>query len=169
MRDGQVTQVRTLGSLNRQLGRPQIEPRWTTSWQNPAPGTPQQPQNILRATLQNGPGVVDRSLALGVMSRLADNGNNTVVPADQLAPPAGNGPTEYSGGGGESDGYWRTFNQVINYVVRPASSAASAYHGYARNESVGWAIWWAVMGGLFPVVTPAIGYAQGWGEPKQDR
>lgn len=47
-------------------------------------------------------------------------------------------------------------------VLSTASAAASAYHGYKRNNSVGWAIWWGLMGGMFPVITPAIGLAQGW-------
>lgn len=47
-----------------------------------------------------------------------------------------------------------------------ASTGASAYHGYKRNHSVGWAIWWGIMGGLFPVVTPAIALAQGFGRRK---
>lgn len=49
-------------------------------------------------------------------------------------------------------------------VAAAASSAASAYHGYKRNQSVGWAIWWGVMGGLFPILTPAIAVAQGFGK-----
>jgi len=48
-------------------------------------------------------------------------------------------------------------------LVSAASAALSAYHGYRRHESVGWAVWWGVMGGLFPVITPAIAWAQGFG------
>ncbi len=51
-------------------------------------------------------------------------------------------------------------------VLATASAAASAYHGYKRNRSVGWAIWWFFMGGLFPVVTPVIAVAQGYGKEK---
>lgn len=50
-------------------------------------------------------------------------------------------------------------------VARVASVAAGAYHGYKRNNSVGWAIWWAIMGGIAPVITPAIAVAQGFGKP----
>ena len=46
------------------------------------------------------------------------------------------------------------------------SMGASAYHGYKRNESVGWAIGWAFMGALFPVITPAVALAQGFGQAK---
>lgn len=47
-----------------------------------------------------------------------------------------------------------------------ASTAACAYHGYKRNDSVGWAVGWALLGGMFPVITPAIAVAQGFGKKK---
>jgi len=50
-----------------------------------------------------------------------------------------------------------------------ASAGASAYHGYKRNKSVGWAIGWAVLGSLFPVIVPAIALAQGFGKRKAGR
>ena len=50
-----------------------------------------------------------------------------------------------------------------------ASSAASAYHGYKRNRSIGWAIAWGVAGGLAPILTPAIALAQGFGDRKKGR
>jgi hypothetical protein len=56
---------------------------------------------------------------------------------------------------------------TVARLVVGASVAASAYHGYRRNRSVGWAIWWAAMGGLFPIVTPAIALAQGFGQPER--
>lgn len=49
-------------------------------------------------------------------------------------------------------------------VVSTASMAVSAYHGYKRNNSIGWAIMWGFCGGLFPVITPIIAYAQGFGK-----
>lgn len=45
-----------------------------------------------------------------------------------------------------------------------ASVGASAYHGYKRNHSVGWSVWWGFMGLLFPIVTPAVAIAQGFGK-----
>lgn len=56
--------------------------------------------------------------------------------------------------------------KVTFAVLSTASMAAGAYHGYRRNQSIGWALWWAFMGGLFPVFTPAIAVAQGFGDPK---
>ena len=45
-------------------------------------------------------------------------------------------------------------------VFGTASMLASAYHGYARNQSIGWALWWGLMGSMFPGVPVAIGLAQ---------
>jgi len=51
-------------------------------------------------------------------------------------------------------------------VVSMASAGASAYHGYKRNRgSVGWAIGWGVLGAIFPIITPAVALAQGFGKP----
>ncbi len=49
-------------------------------------------------------------------------------------------------------------------LIQLASIGISAYHGYKRNNSTGWAIWWGLMGGIFPIVTPAIAFAQGLGK-----
>lgn len=52
-------------------------------------------------------------------------------------------------------------------ILSAASAGVSAYHGYKRNDgSVGWAIVWGVLGGAFPIITPAIAVAEGFGEPK---
>lgn len=45
-------------------------------------------------------------------------------------------------------------------------AATGAYHGYRRNDSIGWALGWAVLGGLFPIVTIPVSLAQGYGQPK---
>ena len=42
--------------------------------------------------------------------------------------------------------------------------AAGAYHGYKRNNSVGWAIAWAMLAGAFPFVTLPVAAAQGFGQ-----
>jgi len=57
--------------------------------------------------------------------------------------------------------------RIIWGVLSTASFAASVYHGYKRNDSVGWAIWWGFMGAIFPVITPTIAVAQGFGKPKR--
>jgi hypothetical protein len=45
-----------------------------------------------------------------------------------------------------------------------AGVGLGAYHGYKRNDSVGWAIGWALLGGLFPFITIPISLAQGFGK-----
>src|SRR5262249_12974818 len=52
-------------------------------------------------------------------------------------------------------------------LLDTASMAASAYHGYKRNNSVGWALWWGLMGSLAPVLTPVVAVAQGFGKPRK--
>lgn len=51
-------------------------------------------------------------------------------------------------------------------LLSTASGALSGYHGYKRNDSIGWALAWFVLGSFFPIVTPVIAVAQGFGEPK---
>lgn len=58
--------------------------------------------------------------------------------------------------------------RIIWGVLSTASFAASVYHGYKRNDSLGWGIWWGFMGALFPVITPTIAVAQGFGKPKKN-
>lgn len=41
-----------------------------------------------------------------------------------------------------------------------------AYHGYRRTGSVGWTIAWALLGGLFPIITIPVAFAQGFGRPE---
>ena len=67
------------------------------------------------------------------------------------------------------DGTSTTPAFVTNPIYRllaAASMGASAYHGYKRNHSFGWAIGWGLLGGLFPVITPAVAVAQGFGKRK---
>jgi len=47
-----------------------------------------------------------------------------------------------------------------------AGTAVGAYHGYKRNDSVGWAIVWAFLGGLAPIIVIPVAVAQGF--PKDD-
>ena len=52
------------------------------------------------------------------------------------------------------------------YALSALSAGASAFHGYRRNRgSLGWAIAWGLLGGVFPVITPAVALAQGFGKP----
>lgn len=49
-------------------------------------------------------------------------------------------------------------------VLSIAGAGIGAYHGYKRNDSVGWAIGWGVLGAMFPVITSAVAFAQGVGK-----
>ena len=49
-------------------------------------------------------------------------------------------------------------------VAIPVSAGLSGYHGYKRNnDSLGWGLVWGLLGATFPIVTPAVAYAQGFG------
>lgn len=60
-----------------------------------------------------------------------------------------------------------TGGAVVWGLLSTASMAASIYHGYKRNDSVGWALGWGLLGGLFPVIVPTIAVAQGFGKRKR--
>jgi hypothetical protein len=46
-----------------------------------------------------------------------------------------------------------------------ASVSASAYHGFKRNgDSLGYGALWGGAAAVFPVITPAVAVAQGFGE-----
>lgn len=45
-----------------------------------------------------------------------------------------------------------------------AGAAIGAYHGFKRNDSVGWAIGWGVLGAMFPIFVIPIALAQGLGK-----
>ncbi len=57
---------------------------------------------------------------------------------------------------------WRTAWAVAAVV----STAACVFHGYRRNDSIGWALGWGLFGSVAPVVAPAIAVAQGFGKPR---
>lgn len=51
-------------------------------------------------------------------------------------------------------------------VASTVATAAGAYHGYKRNDSVGWAILWGLLSGPFwPIAVPVM-LAQGFGDRK---
>jgi hypothetical protein len=51
-------------------------------------------------------------------------------------------------------------------VLSVVSAAASGYHGYKRNGTIGGAMLWFVLGGLFPVFVPVVAVAQGFNKKK---
>lgn len=51
-----------------------------------------------------------------------------------------------------------------------AAAVALAYHGYRRNHgSIGWALAWAVVGGVSWPIALGIAWAQGFGRPELTR
>lgn len=61
-------------------------------------------------------------------------------------------------------------SMVVYSTILFASASASAYHGYKRNRgSTGAAVGWGLLGLIFPIITPAVALAQGFGDPKVSR
>lgn len=55
----------------------------------------------------------------------------------------------------------------LDYALAVTGTALGAYHGYKRNDSIGWAIAWGLLGGAFPIIALPIAYAQGYGQRKR--
>jgi hypothetical protein len=110
-------------------------------------------------------GHIDRSIRAGQLDRTfrasrIDRAGRAIMPGVYR------GSTIHSTHGALGNpelGAWTTFWMLAGVV----SGGLCAYHGYKRNDSVGWAIVWGLLGGAFPVITPAIALAQGFGKPKQ--
>ena len=62
--------------------------------------------------------------------------------------------------------YFDTTTWKIYRVLSPISAAISGFHGYKRHQNgdhpILWGVAWFALGGLFPVITPVIGAAQGF-------
>lgn len=54
---------------------------------------------------------------------------------------------------------WKTYATL-------AAAAGAGFHGYRRNNSLGWAVVWFTLGSLFPIVTTVVAAAQGYGQRK---
>lgn len=88
----------------------------------------------------------------------------TELPPGTLAPPEPNGAVP-----GTIVAPKKTVLSYAWTAASLASAGAGAYHGYKRNQSIGWAVVWALCGGLFPIIVPAIALAQGFGTRKVGR
>ena len=63
--------------------------------------------------------------------------------------------------------WWAYKPWIIGYgLLSTISGILSFYHGYKRNNSVGWGLVWGLAGSVFPIVTPVVGLAQGFGKKK---
>lgn len=56
---------------------------------------------------------------------------------------------------------------MVGWAGSLAGGISGAYHGYKRNDSVGWAIGWGLLGSAFWPITIPISLAQGFGKSKQ--
>lgn len=168
-----MSEVLMLGRLD------MFQPSVRMQWLNPKPTTPAVPQNLLRQTMQNGPSALGavqlvENLGLGNLGKVARmlgalGDDPTATPASTaVTVPADNTPstTDVQPGKVVVVEHCGTGRMALA-IVSTASMAASAYHGYRRNQSVGWALWWGFLGAVFPVITPTIAVAQGFGERRR--
>lgn len=58
---------------------------------------------------------------------------------------------------------------AVHAVASIAGATIGAYHGYRRNDSIGWAIGWSLIGSLVPYIVLPVAFAQGLGERKRRR
>ena len=91
---------------------------------------------------------------LGATVRMGGFGDDAIAPAASQGPAGNPGPNTMQA------------LKVAYAIASMAGSAMGAYHGYKRNDSIGWAIGWAFLGGLFPVIVIPVAFAQGFGERK---
>jgi hypothetical protein len=54
---------------------------------------------------------------------------------------------------------------TFTYVLSTVGMGMAAFHGYRRNNSVGWALAWGFLGLWFPVITNVIAVAEGYAKP----
>lgn len=69
----------------------------------------------------------------------------------------------------ESYTNWCKGNQalcILDKLLHTAGFVAGVYHGYKRNKSIGWALGWGLLGGIFPYITIPVSLAQGFGKLK---
>lgn len=95
--------------------------------------------------------------------------NHPVYTTTPMAPRASFPPPLAPRAVGYMPTYEATPAQVAWGVASTVSAAACVYHGYKRNNSVGWALVWGFFGAIAPVITPVIAIAEGFGEPRRDK
>lgn len=99
--------------------------------------------------------------------QIANNAGGTTNASDALA----NGDTASSDtAASRVTARWNampTWFKVVSKAAGIAGTVIGAYHGYKRNDSVGWAIGWGLLGGMFPVIVIPVAFAQGIGTRKR--
>jgi hypothetical protein len=119
-------------------------PPLSFNYRHPPRTSPRQPQNLLRPTAKGCTDCGPQPMGLGSVGVTGLSGLKAV--GDAYA--EGRIPT----------GVWIGYS-----VLATVSAAACGYHGYKRNNSIGWAVVWFLFGGWFPVITPVVAVAQGFG------
>lgn len=94
-------------------------------------------------------------LGLGRLGAAADK-----VPTHPLASLGTNGTT---------GGYQMSLAQKTLWLAGLASVPVLGYHGYKRNDSVGWALVWGIFGSIVWPITVPVAFAQGYGKRKVGR
>jgi len=67
---------------------------------------------------------------------------------------------------GEVDAGGPSVRAVAWAVASTVGTAAGVYHGYQRNQSIGWALAWGLFGAVMPIVALPLAVAQGFGKKK---
>jgi len=157
------TEIMTLGAL---------EPLLRSTFLRPRLVTPQQPQNLLRQTLSGGL----RSTA-ALLRGLGDVSDDVITSVTNAPPPSPDGAEVAMSLPTLPPLPWRDEPNVgvrLGTIAAMASlslvsAAVSGYHGYRRDRSAMAGVGWGFMGALFPVVTPIVSFAQGYGRPRGRR
>lgn len=95
---------------------------------------------------------------------------HAVIPAVQTPWNGQIAPADLQGTGlAEGTDYAAMMSSPAGIALRVASLAAIgalAYHGYRRNNSVGWALAWGIGGGIFWPIALPVAFAQGFGKKR---
>ncbi len=147
-----ATNVMMLGKLrasDRRINDPSFPPRPSIDY-IPTNVTRMPGQNIMQQIVMNGVHGLRGGLG-GIGLGLGDAATDA-APAPSVAAAYSAMPT-----------WWK-----VGYpLLVTTSGALSLYHGYKRHGgSLGWGLGWFALGTLFPVVTPTVAFAQGFGKRK---
>lgn len=112
-------------------------------------------------TRYHGPNLIQPQATFSYRERPYDSPHQSSVVHFPLA---GSSPDGIGVATGETS--YSSYTLIAYSLLSIAGTASGAYHGYKRNNSVGWAIGWALLGGIFPFITIPVSLAQGYGEPK---
>lgn len=155
------TEYMMLGRTGRGVGS-------TNFLQNPRT-SPSFPQNILRATFLNGLGCTTRMLnGLGDMATdIIDpwqGPDATAAVQDDMSTPAMPATATPPAASSSSSGFKMSANgMVLSASLSLLSGLVSAVHGWKRDHTPISVFGWGTLGMMFPIITPAVALAQGYG------